>query len=629
MGGFPDLGVLVWSLIRLSFDDRPGRTGYQELADALGLEPASPGAIEQRFGAALKPLLGTWVIRGDRDEDNVYRYRAVVPEGAGKRYAMLRRADFELLRTQSDTGAKPRLRVADLVDFARWQLECGQRGWTASSTATIAAAWHVSVATVRRSRSALVEAHLLEVTPRKGKQVSDIVWLKELFDPHWAVPTPSAHEDTPPRRALIGGGDRRSTGAKQGLDARQNPGVVSDKKQGLFATKVRGPIRDLTGSALPDDLAGSSAGTSVPDVEQAVGARACEQATSIGANQQRLTKAAEPPAGQNPDPSSNAQTSGEVTTGISAADALTQATRLIGSIGWLRSAPETVRFQARSLIVGKLRRPRLGVDAERLGAALRERVDPIEARGQECRTIRVVLAGLYADARAVVQEDEARATTSSSLPALVNPSQDKPPSEPTLLQQWRSAPLPVEPVWNDVDDAAAEQWLLRFFAHATLSPRRLPRPALLAQVRRRLPERLHDQAATAAATIDLLRAARPAPHGARRPHAAGLAALPLLVSLLESPVGSEPDWSDPAADVDDWITRALVHQVAAISDADNGSSSGPPRLSPGDVLLDAAAQLRGRVEHSHHRDALDAAASFLSAVYDPSGQASRNRAQAS
>ena len=629
-GGFPDLGVLVWSLVRLSFDDRPGRTCYQELAEVLGLEPASAGAVEQRFRAALKPLLGTWLVRGDRDDDNVYRYRAVVPEGAGKRYAMLRRADFELLRTERDAGAGPRLRVADLADFTRWQLECGQRGWTASSTAAIAAAWQVSVATVRRSRSALVAAHLLEVTSREGRQIADIVWLKELFDPHWAVPSPPMHQDSSARRPLIGAANERSHPSEQDVSRRQKAGVARDKTQGLSATKSRGPIRELTGSALPDDLAGSSAGTSVPTVEQVVGTDARDRPASLGVDQQPAPKAAEPPAGQNPQPRATERPSTSEADQISARDALAQATRIVASIGWLRSAPETVRFQARSLIAGKLRRARHGVNVEQLGAALRERVDPGEARGQECRTVRAVLAGLYADARAVVHDDVLATIQPSAVPELVEACGEALRSAPGLLQQWRSAPLPAEPVWADVDDAAAEQWLLRFFAHAVAGPHRLPRPALLAQVRRRLPERFHDAAAAAAATVDLLASARPVAQPSQRRQVAGLSALPLLVSLLESPVGPEPDWSDPhAVDVDGWVTRALVHEVSAGFDEDDGSTPGPARPSPGAVLLEAAARLRGRIEHAGHREAFEAALRFLSTAYDPAGQYGQAQAQAS
>ena len=45
-GGFPDLGVLVWALLRLSFGRKVGRASYSEFADRLGLQHSLAGGRE-------------------------------------------------------------------------------------------------------------------------------------------------------------------------------------------------------------------------------------------------------------------------------------------------------------------------------------------------------------------------------------------------------------------------------------------------------------------------------------------------------------------------------------------------------------------------------------------------------
>ena len=122
---YPDLGIITWAHLRLTFDDRAHVASYRDFADTLGCASLTDGAVEQRFGAALKPLLGKWIVRTPAGHSR-YKYRAVVPSGS-YRYAMLRRRDFSLLTSPNPTGetAKP----SDLANFARWQLTCGRRGW--------------------------------------------------------------------------------------------------------------------------------------------------------------------------------------------------------------------------------------------------------------------------------------------------------------------------------------------------------------------------------------------------------------------------------------------------------------------------------------------------------------------
>ena len=186
-GGHADLAVLTWSLLRLRFDDRADVASYQEFADALGLAHLSSTAVQKRFSAALGSLLedaplGGWIQR-ERTTDNQQLYRAIAPGGTGKRYAMLRRSDLALLAVPAGRKAARPVTVADLADFARWQLECDQRGWTADPLTRIAARWKVSEPTLWRSRTRLETVGLLKVVKRAGGRYPDLVWLAELHDP--------------------------------------------------------------------------------------------------------------------------------------------------------------------------------------------------------------------------------------------------------------------------------------------------------------------------------------------------------------------------------------------------------------------------------------------------------------
>lgn len=188
-GGFSDLGVLTWAWLLLEFQGRPGETNYQEIAEKLGLGKLSAGATAKRISVAMQPLLGTWIVR-TKLNSNTFTYRAV-NTAPGDRYAIIRRGDLKLL-TLPETAAKP----SDIANFGRWQLECGQRGWTVEPTRLIAARWKVSHPTVRQSRDRLAALGLLEVVRRsESPRLSDLVWLHELYNPHWAV------QDTPAESA--------------------------------------------------------------------------------------------------------------------------------------------------------------------------------------------------------------------------------------------------------------------------------------------------------------------------------------------------------------------------------------------------------------------------------------------
>ena len=186
--GAPDLGVMVWALLRLSFDGQANVGSYRRFAQCLNLDHLTDTAIDKRFGPALRPLLGKWITR-KRLPDNSYLYEAKVPAAAASdRYAILRPSDVDLLAVTPPKGLTS-IEVGDLVDFCRWQLECGRRGWTIEPLRRIADRWKVTHPAIARSRDRLAKLGLLKVVPRTGGRFSDLIWLEELYDPHWQVPS--------------------------------------------------------------------------------------------------------------------------------------------------------------------------------------------------------------------------------------------------------------------------------------------------------------------------------------------------------------------------------------------------------------------------------------------------------
>ena len=185
-GAAPDLGVMVWALLRISFDGQAKVASYRLFARCLNLDHLTDTAVEKRFGAALKPLLGTWIIR-KRLPDNSYLYEArLPPEAASDRYAILRPSDIDLLDVPPPRGID-RIDASDLAAFCRWQLECGRRGWTVDTLRNIAERWGVTHPTMAKSRDRLATLGLLKVVPRPGGRFSDLIWLEEVYDPHWQV----------------------------------------------------------------------------------------------------------------------------------------------------------------------------------------------------------------------------------------------------------------------------------------------------------------------------------------------------------------------------------------------------------------------------------------------------------
>lgn len=269
-GGHPDLGVLIWVWLRLEFQDRSGQTNYQTMAAELGLDHLSNRVSANKISLAVQPLLGSWIIRKKLDS-NTFTYRAV-NIAPNDRYAVIRRGDLGMLTLQ---GAK-KAKVSDIANFGRWQLECGRLGWTAEPTRLIADRWNVTHPTIRQSRDRLAALGLLEVVHRPGPpRLSDLIWLKELYNPHWAVPdAPIEVVDDPSPEAVSGWKDFDDSTAGEadpvGRFSVTGPEETLEDFRGL-GRKDSGdsvgrisvtPIRNLTES-LSDDLS-ELGGTSVP-----------------------------------------------------------------------------------------------------------------------------------------------------------------------------------------------------------------------------------------------------------------------------------------------------------------------------------------------------------------------------
>ena len=175
-GGFPDLGVLTWVWLRLAFGDCSNETSYLRMAEGLGFDHLSPHAAANKLSMAVQPLLGSWIIRTKLDS-NAFTYKAVVA-APSDRYAMIRRGDLELVTLPTAKPAK----AADIADLGRWQLECGQRGWTVEPLRRIAERWAVTHPTLAASRDRLVSLGLLKVVRRPGHRLSDLIWIRELYE---------------------------------------------------------------------------------------------------------------------------------------------------------------------------------------------------------------------------------------------------------------------------------------------------------------------------------------------------------------------------------------------------------------------------------------------------------------
>jgi hypothetical protein len=265
--GAPDLGVLVWGLLRLSFRDHADVASYRDFAEALGLGHLSDPAVQKRFSAAIKPLLGTWIIRKRRPDNDCLYQAVVVTDLTTERYAILRACDLELLTVRPASGGQ-RCRPSDLADFCRWQLECGKRGWTADPLRRIAGRWNVGHTTLATSRDRLAQLGLLKVVQRSGRRYSDLVWLQEVYDPHWQVrSTPEPDAERVPQAATASGELCPEIGTScvpiSGGAVSGFPPVLSPADVWSRDPISAGPIKNSLTELLTEDLT-DLGGTSVP-----------------------------------------------------------------------------------------------------------------------------------------------------------------------------------------------------------------------------------------------------------------------------------------------------------------------------------------------------------------------------
>lgn len=252
--GLPDLGVLVWAQLRLWFDDRPGRTTYRELADALGMAELSDKAAELRLWKAVSAMRAAGLIERARLRDNQVTYRAIT--GEFKRWAVVRRRDIAQLSTgylDGDGRLNP-VTPAHLCDFARWQLECRDRGWCAEATAEMASRWSVSARTFRTRRDALHAVGLIRVMRRSGHP--DLIWLGELVDTHWMIPS-EVDDDTTDRAESGSKPTPQTVAENEGSGSRKQLGRVAESEGSTLAEVERSPWQKTRGpkkESLPSDL---------------------------------------------------------------------------------------------------------------------------------------------------------------------------------------------------------------------------------------------------------------------------------------------------------------------------------------------------------------------------------------
>ena len=253
-GAYPDLGVMVWALLRLSFKGQADVGSYRQFARCLHLGHLTDNAVDHRFGGTLKPLLGRWIIRR-RLPDSNYLYEArLPPEAASDRYAILRPGDIDLLAAPPPEGIDS-IQVSDLVDFCRWQLECGRRGWTVDPLRIIAERWNVTHPTMARSKHRLSTLGLLKVVPRAVGRHSDLIWLGELYDPHWQDSSTCGGEGGPSGETLAVSDAEQTGDVWNALDGRVRAtgSMETQPPAGAALGRRRRTPRDLPHATLADE----------------------------------------------------------------------------------------------------------------------------------------------------------------------------------------------------------------------------------------------------------------------------------------------------------------------------------------------------------------------------------------
>ncbi len=179
--GLGDLRILLWARIRSWFFDEEGPTSYVDLATAL-LGPELTDLKVATIGRLMRPMLGTWILRR-RAGERGWVYRTGEPFSTADEWGSIRGEMLDEL-TQSKVLNSDSLRPHDLVNFARWRMECRGRGWTIESSDRLARSWKTTLADVKASRERLIHLGWLTHVPRRDSEVNcPLIWIAEDYDP--------------------------------------------------------------------------------------------------------------------------------------------------------------------------------------------------------------------------------------------------------------------------------------------------------------------------------------------------------------------------------------------------------------------------------------------------------------
>ena len=183
--GLSDRQVLLWAQLRSWFHDHEGETDYEELASELLGFPPTPAKIA-RIGAAMRPILGKWVLR-DRGQNGRWLYRTGTCFATGDPWSRMR-GDFFAELGQTGLAGPGSHHLADVVNLARWKLECGSRGWTIETADRLGQHWKIPSTKVIASRERLSRLGWLTTIERSRTETgAPLVWITEQYDPQQAL----------------------------------------------------------------------------------------------------------------------------------------------------------------------------------------------------------------------------------------------------------------------------------------------------------------------------------------------------------------------------------------------------------------------------------------------------------
>jgi hypothetical protein len=188
-----NLQVLLWAQLTSWFYYDEGETDYEELACELLGSPTTP-AKSARIGAAMRPMVGTWVLRR-RGQNGRCLYQTGMGFATSDPWSLMRGEFLAELGQTGQAGPDPH-HLADIVNFTRWQLECGERGWTIETADRLSQEWQISSTRVVASRERLSRLGWLTTIERSPAETGPLVWITEQYDPQQAlVEITSSHRE--------------------------------------------------------------------------------------------------------------------------------------------------------------------------------------------------------------------------------------------------------------------------------------------------------------------------------------------------------------------------------------------------------------------------------------------------